>query len=80
MAYELEQQQASRSWTTRRDEKKRRLQLVSSWMSGPILPQKKLIQALELLFLQRPCAQQASGCHPIGRAREDALRRGAGAE
>ena len=50
MVYELEQQQAIRSWTTRRDEKKRRLQSVSSWMSGPILPQKKLIQALELLI------------------------------
>jgi malonate decarboxylase alpha subunit len=50
MVYELEEQQAIRSWTTRRDEKKRRLQLVSSWMSGPILPQKKLIQALELLI------------------------------
>src|ERR1700734_1751701 len=43
-------QKSSRSWTTRRDEKKRRLQLVSSSMSGPILPQKKLIQALELLI------------------------------
>jgi malonate decarboxylase alpha subunit len=50
MVDELEQQQAIRSWTTRRDEKKRRLQLVSPWMSGPILPQKKLIQALELLI------------------------------
>ena len=50
MVYELEQQQAIRSWTTRRDEKKRRMQLVSSWMSGQILPQKKLIQALELLI------------------------------
>jgi malonate decarboxylase alpha subunit len=50
MVYELEQQQAVRSWTTRRDEKKRRLQLVSSWMSGPVLPQTKLIQALELLI------------------------------
>jgi malonate decarboxylase alpha subunit len=50
MVYELEQQQTIRSWTTRRDEKKRRLQLISSWMSGPILPQKKLIQALESLI------------------------------
>jgi malonate decarboxylase alpha subunit len=50
MVLELEQQQAIRSWTTRRDEKKRRLQLVSSWMSGPILPQKKLTQALQLLI------------------------------
>src|SRR5271154_5184899 len=51
MVYELDQQQAIRSWATRRDEKKRRMQLVSSRMSGPILPQKKLIQALELLIV-----------------------------
>jgi malonate decarboxylase alpha subunit len=50
MVYELEPQQAIRSWTTRRDEKKTRLQSVSSWMTGPILPRKKLIQALELLI------------------------------
>jgi malonate decarboxylase alpha subunit len=50
MVYELEQQQAITSWTRRRDEKKRRMQLVSSWMSGPILLQTKLIQALELLI------------------------------
>jgi len=29
-----DQQQATRLWTTRRDEKKRRMGLVSSWMSG----------------------------------------------
>jgi malonate decarboxylase alpha subunit len=50
MVYELEQQQAISSWTARRDEKKRRMQLVSSWMNGPILSQTKLIQALELLI------------------------------
>jgi malonate decarboxylase alpha subunit len=50
MVYELEQQQAIRSWTTRRDEKKRRMQLVSSWMSGPVLSQKNLVSALELLI------------------------------
>src|SRR5258708_15268593 len=42
--------QASRSWTTRRDEKKRRLHLVSSWMSGPVLGREKLVAALELLI------------------------------
>jgi malonate decarboxylase alpha subunit len=44
------QQQATRSWTTRRDEKKRRMQLVSSWMSGPLLPQEKLVESLEALI------------------------------
>src|SRR6202522_4097901 len=44
------QQQNTRSWTTRRDEKKRRLQLVSSLMDGPLLPREKLIQVLELLI------------------------------
>jgi malonate decarboxylase alpha subunit len=40
---------AVRSWTTRREEKKRRLELVTPWMSGPILPQEKIVDALELL-------------------------------
>src|SRR6201998_3626442 len=44
------QQHATRSWTTRRDEKKRRMQLVSSWMSGPLLPREKLVEALEALI------------------------------
>src|SRR5271155_285001 len=43
-------QQATRSWTTRRDEKKRRMQLVSSWMSGPLLPKEKLVESLEVLI------------------------------
>src|ERR1700678_1279267 len=50
MEYAVEEQQTTRAWATRRDEKKRRMQLVSSLMDGPILPQKKLIQALELLI------------------------------
>src|SRR6201998_3671082 len=45
------QQHATRSWTTRRDEKKRRMQLVSSWMSGPLLPREKLVEALEAVVL-----------------------------
>src|SRR5580692_8033046 len=45
-----DQQQATRSWTTRRDEKKRRMQLVSSWMSGPLLPREKLVDSLEALI------------------------------
>ena len=40
-----DQQQATRSWTTRRDEKKRRMGLVSSWMSGPLLPREKLVDS-----------------------------------
>jgi len=44
------QQQATRSWTTRRDEKKGRMQLVSSWMSGPLLPREKLVESLEALI------------------------------
>src|SRR5271155_3819620 len=45
-----DQQQATRSWTTRRDEKKRRMGLVSSWMSGPLLPREKLVDSLEALI------------------------------
>src|SRR6202522_2351578 len=44
------QQQNTRSWTTRRDEKKRRLQLVSSLMDGPLLPREKLGGSLEALI------------------------------
>src|SRR6201984_1416819 len=44
------QQHATRSWTTRRDEKKRRMQLVSSWMSGPLLPREKLVESMEALI------------------------------
>ena len=41
---------SSRSWTTRRDEKQRRLRLVSSWMKGPLLPRDKLVESLQLLI------------------------------
>ena len=44
------QQVSSRSWTTRRDEKQRRLRLVSSWMKGPLLPQDKLVESLQMLI------------------------------
>jgi malonate decarboxylase alpha subunit len=44
------QQQKTRSWTTRRDEKKRRLQLVSSLMNGRLLPREKLVESLEALI------------------------------
>jgi hypothetical protein len=36
------EQQEPRSWTTRRDEKRRRLQLVSTLMNGPLLPREEL--------------------------------------
>jgi malonate decarboxylase alpha subunit len=44
-------EQMSRSWTTRRDEKRRRMQQVQPWMEGPILPRTKLIEALETLIV-----------------------------
>src|SRR6202522_4679611 len=45
------QQRSPRCWTTRRDEKRRRLRLISSWMSGLLLPKEKLIEALETLIV-----------------------------
>ncbi len=47
---ELETTKLTRSWTTRRDEKRRRLQLVSAWMNGPVLPGEKIVEAFELLI------------------------------
>jgi malonate decarboxylase alpha subunit len=41
----------SRSWTTRRDEKRRRIELVKPWMRGSILPQEKIIETLETLIV-----------------------------
>jgi malonate decarboxylase alpha subunit len=43
-------QTATRSWTTRQDEKSRRMKKVSSWMSGPLLPRERLVDALQLLI------------------------------
>src|SRR5271168_1193151 len=43
-------QGSSRSWTTRRDEKQRRLRSVSSWMKGPHLPRDKLVESLQMLI------------------------------
>jgi malonate decarboxylase alpha subunit len=39
------------SWTTRRDEKARRMQAVQAWMSGPILPREKTVDALESVIV-----------------------------
>src|SRR6201997_2389723 len=47
---EHEPQQAARSWTMRREEKKRRMQLASSWMNGPVLAQEKIVDALHVLI------------------------------
>src|SRR5271168_900011 len=44
------QQRSPRCWTTRRDEKRRRLQLISSWMNGLLLPRQKLVESLEALI------------------------------
>src|ERR1700751_4633375 len=41
----------SGSWTTRRDEKRRRIELVKPWMKGSILPKEKIIEALETLIV-----------------------------
>jgi malonate decarboxylase alpha subunit len=42
---------ALRSWTTRRDEKQRRMKLVQPWMKGPVLPRERIIEALETLVV-----------------------------
>src|SRR6202023_3513752 len=41
----------SRSWTTRRDEKRRRIEQVKPWMKGSILAQEKIIESLETLIV-----------------------------
>ncbi|WP_058186975.1 malonate decarboxylase subunit alpha [Terracidiphilus gabretensis] len=35
------------SWTTRRDEKRRRLESINPWMKGPVLTQNKIVETLE---------------------------------
>jgi malonate decarboxylase alpha subunit len=44
------QQRTAKSWTTRRDEKRKRIESVQHWMRGPILPPENVIDALELLI------------------------------
>src|SRR5246127_4173479 len=46
-----EQRQQATSWTRRRDEKERRMQAVMRWMSGPVLPTDKTVEALEALVV-----------------------------
>src|ERR1700733_14706083 len=38
------------SWTTRRDEKQRRLESVKPWMKGPVLAQNKMVETLETVI------------------------------
>ena len=37
----------TRNWSTRRVEKERRMHLVSRWMTGPVLRQERIVEALE---------------------------------
>src|SRR5580692_7897257 len=46
-----EQRLQQTSWTKRREEKERRMQAVMRWMSGPILPTDKTVEALEALVV-----------------------------
>src|ERR1700688_4673151 len=39
------------SWTTRRDEKRRRLESVKPWMKGPVLAQNKIVETLESVIV-----------------------------
>jgi malonate decarboxylase alpha subunit len=41
----------TRSWTTRREEKLRRMERIQSWMKGPVLPTEKIVAALEALIV-----------------------------
>src|SRR6204780_808688 len=43
------EKQGTRSWTMRRDEKRRRMQRIEPWMTGPVLAQNKMVEALETL-------------------------------
>jgi malonate decarboxylase alpha subunit len=44
------QQRTAESWTTRRAEKRKRIESVQPWMRGPILAPEKIVDALELLL------------------------------
>ena len=43
-------EQGTRSWTMRRDEKRRRMQRIEPWMKGPVLAQNKMIETLETVI------------------------------
>src|ERR1700722_5160388 len=38
------------SWTTRRDEKRRRLESVKPWMKGPVLARDRVVETLETVI------------------------------
>ncbi|WP_263349757.1 malonate decarboxylase subunit alpha [Acidicapsa acidisoli] len=44
------EKQGTRSWTTRRDEKHRRMQRIEPWMKGPLLEQNKMVETLETVI------------------------------
>ena len=48
---EQTQQQRPISWTTRRDEKARRMHMVELWLKGPVLAQEKIVEALESVIV-----------------------------
>ena len=50
MAEETAAQNVTRSWTTRRDEKNRRLQRVAPWLKNGVLRQDRIVEALEVLL------------------------------
>jgi malonate decarboxylase alpha subunit len=49
---EQTQEQRPVSWTTRRDEKARRMQTVEPWLKGPVLAREKIVEALESVIVQ----------------------------
>jgi malonate decarboxylase alpha subunit len=49
------QQPAAKSWATRREEKRRRIESIQAWMQGPILSPEKITDALELLLKSGDC-------------------------
>ena len=44
------EKQGTRSWTMRRDEKRRRMQRIEPWMKGPVLAQNKMVETLETVI------------------------------
>ena len=40
----------ARSWTTRRDEKSRRLAAIAPWLEDGVLPPERIVDALETLI------------------------------
>src|SRR6202161_1744804 len=51
MSQQIEER-GTRSWTMRRDAKRRRMQRIETWMEGPILPTARILDALENLIVR----------------------------